>query len=69
LGKATVWIDGLEAKVRFDADLREYEGEIELPPTVHYEATSVCFSGRDLDELEANGREVLRATREAVLGQ
>ena len=69
MGKATVWIDGLEAKVRFDSDLREYEGEIELPPTTEYETTLVCFSGRDLDELEANGREVLRATREAVLGQ
>jgi len=69
LGKATVWIDGFEAKVRFDSDLREYEGAIELPQTVDYEATLVCFSGRDLEELQANGREVLRASREAVLGQ
>lgn len=46
----------------------EYKGAIELPPTAEYEAMLGCFSGRDLDELHAR-REVLRATREAILGQ
>lgn len=69
MGTATITIDGFEAKVSFDPEAREYEGAIELAATADYEATLVAFTGRDLDELQANGREPLRATRDAVLGQ
>ena len=68
-GMATMTIDGHRAELTFDDELRIFEGAIPLAATEEYEAGVACFSGVSVAELEANAREVLRATREAVLGQ